>query len=122
VPAPTKRRPKGTKVPTKRTDVPAWLASAYGITFNNGDPDIAGWDAAISRADAIINDRDHAWLEHLGNLSTELAQACTVAERKGVEQKIRRVKRALRTSTVFPHVETNCSAFGWDWNPVRRSS
>jgi hypothetical protein len=106
VPAPTKRRPKGTALPTKKAEVPAWLASAYGIAFENGQPDIPGWRAAISRADAIIKDPAHAWVEHLANLSPELAAARMPAERKAIEQKIRKAKRALHAGQPFPHVES----------------
>ena len=60
MPAATKRRPKRTKVPTRKTDVPPWLATSYGITFKDGEPDIPGWGAAMPRADAIINDPAHA--------------------------------------------------------------
>lgn len=33
----TKRGPKGGRLPAKKEYVPAWLASAYGIAFENGD-------------------------------------------------------------------------------------
>ena len=76
MPASTKRAPKGTKFPSKKTDVPAWLAKAYGIDFIDEEtPDIPGWGLALSRAESLLHNPEFAWLESLNNLATELEAA-----------------------------------------------
>lgn len=106
MPAPTKRRPKGAIEPEKKADVPDYLSKAFGIRFIEGQPEIPGWGAALSRAESLLADPAFAWLEELSQLTAALAVARSAVEASRLKAKIRKARRAIRAGDPYPHLGT----------------
>lgn len=97
-----RRRRRGTALPRKKDEVPAWLASTYGVPLVDGEPVLEGLAAATVRAESILENRRLLWREKIRSLR-KMAREAPMAKRNAMRLEAARAEVAMREGKRYPH-------------------